>query len=269
MTALQTSSLSTLAARKVRLFSIAAAVFLASPNLATAQGQWEEYLQSHSIMELGARMEGGPTWPRLDYRSLEDRRVALLFVALCRKEYERAEAIDQKRNLATYATMLSSLGKSGGYLNNVLRDIIYRKALSDLGSAIVHHPDRSGEIEALLSSLRPGPWRNAEIGQMIAVHLGDPSLQVAFSTWPEDNQLLERVNALFGMGMEPLFLTPTSTALIEQPSPHDLIFRMAETQCMLSYSLPRLLSYLKHGGDLNDLDGRDVRQFLVVMGCDG
>lgn len=37
---------------------------------------------------------------------------------------------------------------------------------------------------------------------------------------------------------------------------------------MLTYAIPGLLSYLKHDGDLRDLDGQDVGPFLALMGND-
>lgn len=233
------------------------------------QTQFEQYVQSQSMIELGTTLESGTVWPKLDHESADDRRVARAFLAKCGAEHVLLNQTHQRHEIAVYLKLITPMRKAGGYLNGVLQDTLYRMALSDIAGMIVQHPEQATEMETHLARLQPGPWYTIGIGHIIADHLGDPAQGANFSQWPE-KELLGRVSRLFGVGLptERVLFTPSTSKLIEQPSPHDLIHRTSETQWMLTYAIPGLLSYLKHDGDLRDLDGQDVGPFLALMGND-
>ena len=231
---------------------------------AAPQADFEEYLKSHSLTETAARLDLSASWPKLDHASAVDRRIGLAFLAKCRQENAALSQVRRRQETVVYSRLINLLAKAGGYLNGVLQDAVYRIALSDIASTIVQHPEQAPEMEKELASLQP-PWHTAGIGSIIADHFGDPAREAEFSKWPE-YKLLARVNALFGKNS--LFIEPSTSELIENASPHNLIHKLSATQCMSAYVLPGVLSYLKHGGDLRNLDGRDVTPFLALMGKD-
>jgi hypothetical protein len=165
-------------------------------QLAKAENHWERFLKSHSIEELGAALKAAPDWPRLDPRSSDDRRFANLFVS---KFQERRDPLSAptRQAIESYATLTSTLGRSGGYLNAILLDTVYRSALNDLAGTVVRYPEKASQMGDLLELLRPGPRRIAGIGRILADQTGDPDFEREFSNWPEA-EVIPRLTARFG-----------------------------------------------------------------------
>ena len=236
-------------------------------NVAAApQAGIEVEIQSRTLVDLGERLATNTiVWPRLDRESPADRQTALTFVKKCSSDHQRLEKTGQGLDAATYIKLIASLSKGGGYLNAVLLDMVYRMALSDIATTLVQRPGQTMEVEKTLASLQPGPWRNAGIGQILADHFREPSLEIEFSRWPE-RESLGRISGLFGKG--PMLFVPKTSQLVGNSSPHDLFHRLAETHWMLTYALPGLLGYLRRGGALEDLDNGHILPFLSIMGDD-
>ena len=256
----------TLAIANERIGCCALAAIIGASEMAWAatRSEMREYIQSHSVLEFH---DGGLPidWPKLDHKAEADKKIAITFVAKCGLEHTRLRHLGQGPETKVYLAMILQMRRAGGYLNAVLEDTLYRVALTDLASELVQHPERATEITARLETLRPGPWGTIGVGHLIGEHFSNPALEGEFSKWPEA-EILGRVSKLFGTNT--LFFSPATSSLIESSTPHDLIHRTAETQWMLSYAIPAVLGYLKHGGELRDLDGRDATNFLVLMGRD-
>jgi hypothetical protein len=238
---------------------------------------WGLYIKSHSTQQIAAEMKTGTIpWPRLtglatDTRVLEqERQLALAFVSICDAEYSLPNLLSLPERLRNYSQMISAIRRSGGYLNAVLLDVVFRMALTDLAITAINNPERAGDQTKLFGLLQPGPWKAAEIGRLLAAQLHKPGLTAEFAQWPE-TELLERIMKTIEADsrvLPPSSSNAKSSALIGRVSMRDLVFRIAETEMVYAYSLPGLIAYVARGGKLDALTAQDVSALDAVMGSE-
>ena len=235
------------------------------PLCAAPQAPLVEYVANHSLTELSTGLASGIIWPTLNEQSGPDRQLALAFLKECSRE--REAAVKYHRSLAPtiYIQLLEPMRRAGGYLNAVLQTTLYRMALTEIATTLIRNPERVDEFDAELASLQPGPWKAIRIGSLIADHFHDTKLEEEYNKWNE-REILGRIGKLFGKPT--LGRAQATSGLIENPSPSDLAYRAAETEWLRSYAIPGLMSFLKHGGHLRDLDAGHITQFLQLMGKD-
>ena len=252
--------------RKMRqVVMFAAILYQAADKTASAQVVLKEsILDARSIAEVGNSLRPGQSWPKLERHVVNDRKFAISLIAKCRSEHEGAFVNPSQETINGYVRLMSVIKESGGYLNGVMKDTVYRIAINDIAGLMVQHPDKSVEAEKLLELLAPGPWDSGDIGKILG-ETGGPGLEREFASWPP-NAVFGRLLKKFNKG--PFGSERRSSVIIDTDLPLDLTLRIMETDLIARYSLPGLAAYLGRGGDIRRLSNSDVSELSRVMGRD-
>ena len=103
----------------------------------------ESMLGARSIAALAHDVRLGQSWPRLERSVPKDRQFARALIVKFRSEHQEVFVAPDSDTIMHYADLIGAMKTSGGYLNTVTKDTLYRLAM------------RGGEQATRVGSARP------------------------------------------------------------------------------------------------------------------
>lgn len=169
-----------------------------------------------------------------------------------------------------YLQIAKVLTNAGGYSNILLSDSLYRLVIFCAAKDLSLSFENRGEVEGFASEL-PAPSLGLK-ERLVSFAKDDPSLAQRISVIdnidPSDNLYVISQQLRTKDSADPNRVDNdnfTFSYLMANPSGFGLTFRIAQTEMLTTIGLKSLLTFIKHGGSLSELDPSDITIFKKRM----
>jgi hypothetical protein len=221
--------------------------------------------------ELVVLFDSGLAWPNVASPNVEKqsekKQLAATALATVMKF---GKLIDPEASVPLLGRISNRLRMGGGYSNYVVADAAQRFAIMSLMRALVSGSKSPDEVTKLSAYLGGAfPTENEWI-QLLEQELSLGAAATELRNVPSNNFLKKLFVVLGEKSKESVYVRigggeASSTKLLAKRDIAALAQKMAQTETYRMTHLAGFAFYLKNGGDLNNLDPDDVREFRKIF----
>lgn len=251
-------------------------------------GFWIDVVSHSSLDEIVAAMDkpGNPSWPSIgsayeiganadssgtdanNSLKLADAMRVALARPLNRSTNFDLDSLTENVNM--YLRVTQEFGRAGGYSNWVLRDSVRRIIAFQIATWLIDNQPSARAAAPLLEKCLPETLELREaLFELSSADQFMSKRQDRIEKIEEGKSIYEALEPI-GIGMEEIMAASKpeklrTTKLLEDPSALRLVWRMANTNALLTVNLPGLIKFFENGGESGELNPADIRFFEKRM----